>query len=161
MVGTLNSGAIWLDLNGERKQSSDISQMIWNIPESIAFLSTLFELQPGDIIFTGTPEGVGAVVQGDEIVGASMAWASCACASPELGSDHAKQDRADRLRGVRLLLQGCNTVAGMAKDMSRRATPSPTPPRNKLAFAATFRTRRVAACHVLRGGFDRNPGRGV
>ncbi|KAK79472.1 FAH family protein [Bordetella holmesii CDC-H635-BH] len=69
VVGTLNSGAIWLDLNGERKQSSDISQMIWNIPESIAFLSTLFELQPGDIIFTGTPEGVGAVVQGDEIVG--------------------------------------------------------------------------------------------
>lgn len=69
VVGTLDKGAIWLDVNGQRKQSSDIDQMIWNIPESLAYLSTLFELQPGDIVFTGTPEGVGAVVQGDEIVG--------------------------------------------------------------------------------------------
>ncbi len=69
VVGTLEKGAIWLDVNGQRKQSSDIDQMIWNIPESLAYLSTLFELQPGDIVFTGTPEGVGAVVQGDEIVG--------------------------------------------------------------------------------------------
>ena len=56
-------------MNGQRKQSSDISQMIWNVPESIAYLSGLFELQPGDIIFTGTPEGVGAVVKGDVITG--------------------------------------------------------------------------------------------
>ena len=69
VVGTLDKGAIWLDVNGQRKQASDISQMIWNVPESIAYLSTLFELQPGDIIFTGTPEGVGAVVQGDVITG--------------------------------------------------------------------------------------------
>lgn len=61
--------AITLDVNGERRQSSDISQMIWNIPESIAYLSGLFELQPGDLIFTGTPEGVGAVVAGDVLVG--------------------------------------------------------------------------------------------
>ena len=61
--------AITLDVNGERRQSSDISQMIWNIPESIAFLSGLFELRPGDLIFTGTPEGVGAVKQGDVLVG--------------------------------------------------------------------------------------------
>ena len=69
VVGTLDKGAIWLDVNGERKQSSDISQMLWNIPESISYLSGLFELQPGDIIFTGTPEGVGAVRQGDVITG--------------------------------------------------------------------------------------------
>ncbi|AHC46241.1 fumarylacetoacetate hydrolase family protein [Achromobacter xylosoxidans] len=69
VVGTLDKGAIWLDVNGQRKQASDISQMIWNVPESIAYLSGLFELQPGDIIFTGTPEGVGAVVQGDVITG--------------------------------------------------------------------------------------------
>ena len=68
-MGTLDKGAIWLDVNGQRKQSSDISQMIWNVPESIAYLSGLFELQPGDIIFTGTPEGVGAVVKGDVITG--------------------------------------------------------------------------------------------
>lgn len=69
VVGTLDKGAIWLDVNGERKQSSDLSQMIWNIPESIAYLSSLFELQAGDIIFTGTPEGVGAVVKNDVITG--------------------------------------------------------------------------------------------
>jgi len=69
VVGTLDKGAIWLDVNGQRKQASDISQMIWNVPESISYLSGLFELQPGDIIFTGTPEGVGAVVQGDVITG--------------------------------------------------------------------------------------------
>lgn len=69
VVGTLEKGAIWLDVNGQRKQSSDISQMLWNIPESISYLSGLFELQPGDLIFTGTPEGVGAVLQGDVITG--------------------------------------------------------------------------------------------
>jgi len=68
-VGTLEKGAIWLDVNGQRKQSSDISQMIWNIPESIAYLSGLFELHPGDLIFTGTPEGVGPVVKGDVMTG--------------------------------------------------------------------------------------------
>jgi len=68
-TGTLERGAIWLEVNGQRKQSSDISQMIWNIPESISYLSSLFELKAGDLIFTGTPEGVGAVVQGDVMTG--------------------------------------------------------------------------------------------
>ncbi len=69
VTGVIDTGAIWLDLNGARKQSSDLSQMIWNVPESIAYLSGLFELQPGDLIYTGTPEGVGAVVKGDKLVG--------------------------------------------------------------------------------------------
>lgn len=69
-VGTLNSGAISLSVNGAVKQSSDLSQMIWNVAESIAYLSGLFELKAGDIIFTGTPEGVGPVVVGDTMVGA-------------------------------------------------------------------------------------------
>ncbi|MDS1141817.1 fumarylacetoacetate hydrolase family protein [Pusillimonas sp. SM2304] len=69
-VGTLDSGAISLSVNGTSKQSSDLSQMIWNIAESIAYLSGLFELKAGDIIFTGTPEGVGPVVVGDTMVGA-------------------------------------------------------------------------------------------
>lgn len=68
-VGELNTGAIALTVNGEVKQSSDLSQMIWNVAESIAYLSTLFELKAGDIIFTGTPEGVGPVVAGDIMVG--------------------------------------------------------------------------------------------
>ncbi|MFC4274668.1 fumarylacetoacetate hydrolase family protein [Achromobacter aloeverae] len=69
VTGVLDKGEIWLDVNGARKQESDLSSMIWNIPESIAYLSGLFELQPGDLIFTGTPEGVGAVVKGDQLVG--------------------------------------------------------------------------------------------
>jgi fumarylpyruvate hydrolase len=69
-VGTLDAGAISLSVNGTVKQSSDLSQMIWNIADSISYLSGLFELKAGDIIFTGTPEGVGPVLTGDTMVGA-------------------------------------------------------------------------------------------
>ena len=69
-TGTLTKGGISLAVNGTTKQSSDLSSMIWNIGESIAYLSGLFELKPGDIIFTGTPAGVGPVVAGDTMVGA-------------------------------------------------------------------------------------------
>lgn len=68
-VGLLEKGAIWLEVDDQRKQASDLSQMIWSVPESIAYLSGLFELQPGDLIFTGTPEGVGAVVKGNVMTG--------------------------------------------------------------------------------------------
>jgi fumarylpyruvate hydrolase len=68
-VGHVGKGAIWLTVNGEEKQRSDVSQLIWSVAETIAYLSTLFELQPGDLIFTGTPEGVGAIVQGDLMKG--------------------------------------------------------------------------------------------
>jgi fumarylpyruvate hydrolase len=68
-VGHVDHGAIWLTVNGVEKQHSDVSQLIWSTPETIAYLSTLFELQAGDLIFTGTPEGVGAVVKGDLMTG--------------------------------------------------------------------------------------------
>ncbi|HBI82096.1 MAG TPA: 5-carboxymethyl-2-hydroxymuconate isomerase, partial [Alcaligenaceae bacterium] len=68
-TGVLSKGSISLDVNGTQRQISDLSQMIWNIPESISYLSGLFELAPGDLIFTGTPEGVGAVVKGDKLIG--------------------------------------------------------------------------------------------
>ncbi len=68
-VGHLEGGAIWLDVNGTRRQDSDLAQMIWTIPEQIAYLSRLFELCPGDLIFTGTPAGVGAVKRGDYLKG--------------------------------------------------------------------------------------------
>lgn len=67
--GLLTKGAIWLDVNGERRQQSDLDQLIWKIDESIAFLSRLFELRPGDLIFTGTPAGVAAVERGDRLRG--------------------------------------------------------------------------------------------
>ncbi len=66
-IGHPSAGALWLDVNGTRKQSGDLADMIWNVPESIAYLSGLVELAPGDLIMTGTPEGVGAVVKGDAI----------------------------------------------------------------------------------------------
>src|SRR3546814_16782404 len=69
-VGTLDTGAISLSVNGTVKQTSDLSQMIWNVAESISYLSGLFELKAGDIIFTGTPEGVGPDVAGNGQVGA-------------------------------------------------------------------------------------------
>ncbi len=66
-AGELNHGAITLAVNGQTKQSSDLKNLIWSVSEVIANLSTLFALQPGDVIFTGTPEGVGAVQRGDAI----------------------------------------------------------------------------------------------
>ena len=68
-LGVLRSGAIQLQVNGETKQSADLSQLIWNIPELLADLSQFYHLEPGDIIYTGTPEGVGAVQPGDHISG--------------------------------------------------------------------------------------------
>ena len=68
-IGHPDRGAIWLDVNGKRVQSSDISALIWKIPEIIAELSTLFTLAPGDLVFTGTPAGVGPVQRGDSLHG--------------------------------------------------------------------------------------------
>lgn len=68
-LGLLGSGAIGLQVNGATRQSADLSQLIWNIPELLADLSQFYHLQPGDLIYTGTPEGVGAVKPGDHITG--------------------------------------------------------------------------------------------
>ncbi|MDN0075662.1 fumarylacetoacetate hydrolase family protein [Crenobacter sp. SG2303] len=67
-TGEINSGAIVLTVDGETRQQSDLTHLIWSVSEIIANLSTLFELQPGDLIFTGTPEGVGAVKIGERMV---------------------------------------------------------------------------------------------
>jgi fumarylpyruvate hydrolase len=65
----IDQGAISLEVNGQTKQSSDVNKLIWNVREIIADLSLFYHLQPGDLIYTGTPEGVGAVVAGDKITG--------------------------------------------------------------------------------------------
>lgn len=65
--GPLWQGPIWLDVNGERRQQGDLNQMIWKIPEILVQLSRQFELAAGDLIFTGTPAGVGSLVSGDLI----------------------------------------------------------------------------------------------
>lgn len=68
--GPVDAGAITLTVDGRSTQSSDLTHLIWNVAETIAQLSTLFELQPGDLIMTGTPEGVGAVQRGQTMHGA-------------------------------------------------------------------------------------------
>ncbi len=68
-VGHPSAGAIWLKVNGVKKQEGDLNQMIWKVPEAIAYLSGLFRLAPGDLIMTGTPAGVGAVKRGDVLDG--------------------------------------------------------------------------------------------
>jgi fumarylpyruvate hydrolase len=67
-IGHPSKGAIWLKVNGEAKQQGDIAQMIWSVPEQIAFLSQYYTLEAGDLIMTGTPAGVGAAKPGDELL---------------------------------------------------------------------------------------------
>ena len=68
-IGHPSNARIWLDVNGETRQDSNLTHLIWNIPETIAYLSGLFQLEPGDLIYSGTPEGVGAVGSGDKLSG--------------------------------------------------------------------------------------------
>lgn len=68
-IGHPHSGAITLSVNGQQRQRGDLSQLIWGVPEIISKLSQQYELKPGDLIYTGTPAGVGAVVPGDKLVG--------------------------------------------------------------------------------------------
>ncbi|MFC4276102.1 fumarylacetoacetate hydrolase family protein [Achromobacter aloeverae] len=67
--GRYNQAAIWLKVNGQDKQRSDTSKLIWSVAETIAYLSRYFRLEPGDLIYTGTPDGVGPVVKGDVMEG--------------------------------------------------------------------------------------------
>jgi len=75
-TGHLSEGRISLTVNGEIRQEGDLNQMIWKVPEMISFLSEYFELQPGDVILSGTPSGVGPVDRGDVMVVAMDALGS-------------------------------------------------------------------------------------
>jgi len=66
-TGAMAKGAIWLKVNGQTKQNANLDHMIWSVAEQVSRLSAAFELRPGDIIFSGTPENVGPVVRGDVI----------------------------------------------------------------------------------------------
>jgi len=68
-IGHPAKGKIWVKVNGTTKQEGDLADMIWNVPDTIAYLSGLVELAVGDLIYTGTPEGVGPVVAGDRMDG--------------------------------------------------------------------------------------------
>jgi fumarylpyruvate hydrolase len=68
-AGDIENAAIWVQVNGQDRQRSNVSKLIWNLGEIIEHLSAAWELAPGDLIFTGTPEGVAAVVAGDTLIG--------------------------------------------------------------------------------------------
>jgi fumarylpyruvate hydrolase len=68
-AGDIDNAEIWVQVNGKDRQRSSVSKLIWNIGEIIEHISTAWELAPGDLIYTGTPEGVAAVVAGDTLVG--------------------------------------------------------------------------------------------
>ncbi|MCA3239006.1 MAG: fumarylacetoacetate hydrolase family protein [Curvibacter sp.] len=75
-AGDIEQAGIWLQVNGEDRQRSDVSKLIWSIGEIIELLSTAWELKPGDLIYTGTPEGVAAVMPGDTLEGGVAGLAS-------------------------------------------------------------------------------------
>jgi len=68
-IGHPARGRIWLEVNGQTRQDGDIADMIWSVPEILAELATWFELQAGDLVFTGTPAGVGPLRAGDRVRG--------------------------------------------------------------------------------------------
>jgi fumarylpyruvate hydrolase len=68
-AGDINAAEIWIQVNGTDRQRSQIGQLIWNVAETIEHLSRAWELQPGDLIYTGTPAGVAAVQRGDVMTG--------------------------------------------------------------------------------------------
>jgi fumarylpyruvate hydrolase len=68
-AGPYEKGRIWLDVNGVRRQESDVAMMIWSIPEIISHLSRYVAVAPGDLVFTGTPAGVSSIVAGDVLSG--------------------------------------------------------------------------------------------
>jgi len=68
-VGHLSRGRISVEVNGSLRQQGDLSDMVWDVPQMLHFLSQYYELLPGDLLFTGTPAGVAAVVPGDTLVG--------------------------------------------------------------------------------------------
>jgi fumarylpyruvate hydrolase len=76
-AGEVEKAEIWLQVNGQDRQRSNVSKLIWNIGEIIEHISAAWELAPGDLIYTGTPEGVAAVGKGDTLVG-------CVAGLPEL-----------------------------------------------------------------------------
>jgi fumarylpyruvate hydrolase len=84
-AGAMDRGAITLAVNGAEKQRGDLSDMIWSVAEIVANLSQYYHLQPGDLIYTGTPEGVGPVKPGDQISGAieGLATLSLNIVAPE------------------------------------------------------------------------------
>ena len=68
-IGHPDSGRIWLAVNGENRQDSDLNLQIWSVQEGLSHLSKLYEVMPGDLIYTGTPDGVGPINPGDVMTG--------------------------------------------------------------------------------------------
>lgn len=79
-VGHLTAGQIALTVNGTVKQDANLADLIWSVPETVAYISRFYRLEPGDLIYTGTPAGVGAVVEGDSVTVAIAGLSDCTVA---------------------------------------------------------------------------------
>ena len=76
-TGPFESGSIKLTVNGVVKQDADLNELIWDVSDVVAYVSRFYRLEPGDLIYTGTPAGVGAVVEGDEVVVSIAGLSDC------------------------------------------------------------------------------------
>src|SRR3546814_1899942 len=76
-TGHLSTGRITLTVNGEVRQDADLAELIWSVPETIAYVSRFYRLEAGDLIYTGTPAGVGAVEQGDTLIVSIAGLSDC------------------------------------------------------------------------------------
>ena len=99
-IGAVPAGRLALEVNGKTRQSAEVSDMIWSVAEIVSFLSRSFVLHPGDLIFTGTPAGVGPVVAGDILTGQIEGVGSVSTrilpASPELNSKPRKEPTGEK-----------------------------------------------------------------
>ncbi|MCX7365455.1 MAG: fumarylacetoacetate hydrolase family protein, partial [Alphaproteobacteria bacterium] len=78
-IGHPSKGTIQLDVNGKTRQKSDLNALIWSVPETISYLSGLVTLTAGDLIYSGTPDGVAAVVKGDTLLGFVRGCGTVSC----------------------------------------------------------------------------------
>lgn len=86
-TGPLEAGSIRLTVNGEVKQDADLAELIWDVPEVIGYVSRFYRLEPGDLIYTGTPAGVGAVVVGDTLTVSVAGLSDCTVTIGPLADD--------------------------------------------------------------------------
>ncbi|MDG2533463.1 fumarylacetoacetate hydrolase family protein [Sphingomonas sp. HITSZ_GF] len=86
-TGPFDSGSIKLTVNGTVKQDADLNELIWDVPDVVAYVSRFYRLEPGDLIYTGTPAGVGAVVEGDEVVVSIAGLSDCVIKVGALAND--------------------------------------------------------------------------
>ena len=154
-------GVIWLDVNGVRRQTGDLADMIWDVPHTLSFLSQFYELLPGDLVFTGTPSGVGPSWPAIGSTARSTGSARWRSPSHRRSCEHRFRDRAHagirraRLQPSRRRPGPSALVRALRKDLGRRASAvfsaarpalRPGPEGNARSVRSRVRARRRRSC---------------